>query len=160
MTTEEFWAECGPAGRNSGPCLLSTAVGQRVISSATLAEVIGDIWTSAEFPEQSLGRAEWARLFRMAGFTIDGQLAELPAGPVKLWRGSAYSRRRGMAWTTNLATAKWFAAREKLFGHDGQLWEVAAPAGAILCVNNDYRDEAEYVLDTRGLRITPAEVAA
>jgi hypothetical protein len=158
LTTGEFQTICSRAGRIHGPALLRLATGLRVITDATLTEVIGEIWSVAEFPEQSLGRRDWCRLFRAAGLTVDGRAADLPAEPVRLWRGCMPGRHRGMSWTSDRAVAERFAEGNLLGRFAGQVYGVLAPPHAVLCVDNG-RGEAERVLDTRGLRIAPAPPA-
>ena len=154
LTAEEFMQICGRADRIHGPELLSLAFFRHVLTDATLTEVIGYVWSVAEFPEQSLGRREWVRLFRIAGFTIDSKIADPGTGPVRLWRGCGPGRHRGMSWTSDLAVAQKFAEGDFRGRPAGQVYETLAPPRAVLCVDNG-RTEAEHVLDTRGLRISP-----
>lgn len=155
LTVDEFDEALARAGRVNGPALLFDAWFGRQISTEILTAVIGTIWQMAEYPDRCLTHATWRELFTAAGFTVDGVSAERPAEPVEVWRGTVQERRRDWSWTTDRAIAERFA-----FGHvrgrpDGRLYRVLAPVEALLCSNTE-RDEAEYVVDTRGLRITEA----
>lgn len=139
-------------GRVDRPALLHDAWLLGRIEKATLTALIGQVWSMAEYPDRALEPMLWRWLFDAAGFTVDGVPAERPAGPVELWRGTVPERRRDWSWTTDRAVAERFA-----FGHvrgrpDGRLYRVLAPSAALLCGNTE-RGEAEYVLDTCGLRI-------
>lgn len=153
ITLEDFERLCIRAGRIHEPRLLWLASATRVIDPAVVTAVAGDAWNAAEYPEKALGRAEWLKLFSVAGFTVDGKPAEPPAEPVRLWRGSVPSRRRGMAWTATRSVAERFAAGMLYGRQPGRVYETVAPPVAILCVDNG-RSEAEHVIDTRGLTIT------
>jgi hypothetical protein len=152
LSQDEFGLLCSRAGRTRGPELLWEAWMYGVISPAVLTAAAGPVWSAAEYPEGTLGRQSWLELFTDAGFTIDGTAADRPAGPVTLWRGSVHARRRGMSWTSDREIAQNFADGELPGRQPGQLWQVTAPPAAILCVDNG-RQEAEHVLDTRGLAI-------
>jgi hypothetical protein len=143
------------AGRIEGPRLISYAAMLRVVTDLTLARTLGDVWSAAEYPEESLGRAEWVGLFRQAGFTVDGERSERPAAPVRLYRGAPKSRRRRMSWTSEETIAERFAIGGLRGREPGMVWVVDAPPEAILAVV-DGRHEGEHLLDTRGLRINPA----
>jgi hypothetical protein len=161
LSVKEFETVCVHAGRNHGPALLYDAQVLGVISNVTLARVIGGIWSGAEFPERSLTRRDWVALFRAAGFTIDGHPGEQPSEAVRLWRGAPHGRHRGMSWTNDRAVAEKFAAGRADGGYlgrtPGKVWETLAPGAVVLCIDNHSRQEAEYVLDTRGLKIKEAE---
>lgn len=156
LDLDQFEEHLDHAGRINGPAVLFDAWFGKQISPQTLAAVIGRVWQMAEYPDSCLPHTVWRKLFAAAGFTVDGVPAERPASPVEVWRGTVPERRRDWSWTTDRAVAEAFA-----FGHvrrrpTGRLYRALAPAQALLCANT-VRDEAEYVVDTRGLRI--AEVA-
>jgi hypothetical protein len=155
LDLEQFEEHLDVAGRVDGPAILLDAWFGKQISAETLAAVVGRVWQMAEYPDSCLPHTVWRHLFAAAGFTVDGVPAERPPGPIELWRGTVPQRRRDWSWTTDRAVAETFA-----FGHvrrrpTGRLYRVLAPAHALLCANTE-RDEAEYVVDTRGLRITEA----
>lgn len=155
VTTEELEHLIGLAGRNNGPALLFDAWFGKKINRDTLTAVIGPAWSAAEYPDQNLDRGTWRYLFRKSGFTVDGKPADRPDGPLTLWRGSVPGRRRDWSWSTDRGVAEGYANGTAARRPQGRLYRVVAPPEALLCANNG-RDEAEYVIDTRHLRITEA----
>lgn len=110
----------------------------------------------AEYPDRALTREEWRDLFREAGFTIDGHPAPRPTQPVTLWRGSVPERRTDWSWSTARTVAEGYANGTRARRPQGRLYRVDAPPAALLAANME-RDEAEYVVDTVGLRITEVD---
>jgi hypothetical protein len=153
LTTDEFEQLLGYAGMRNGPALLFDAWAGRHITPETITATIGEVWSCAEYPDQNIDRDGWRILFRKAGFTIDGKPAERPTEPLTLWRGSVPERRRDWSWSTDRTVADGYANGTGARRPKGRLYRVVAPPEALLCANNG-REEAEYVIDTRGLRIT------
>jgi hypothetical protein len=158
LTTEELDYLIGLDGRNSGPGWLEEAYSDNKIGTETVTALIGGIWSAAEFPDRYLDHDTWRWLFDVAGFTVDGAPAARPDEPVLLYRGTVPERRTDWSWSTERAVAERFAAGSG--GRPpGRVYLVLAPPEALLCANNG-RDEAEFVVDTRGLNIvdlTPDE---
>jgi hypothetical protein len=152
LTADDLVTLTARAGRNSGPDLLWTAYIEGKAGRDVLTATIGGVWTGAEYPDQALGRRAWLELFAEAGYTEEGRPAERPTDPLTLYRGATYERRRLMSWTDNRAVAERFAAGGLVGRQAGRLWTATVPPPALLCRIND-RDESEYVVDTRGLRI-------
>jgi hypothetical protein len=140
------------AGRVHGPILLWDAWTEDRITLDVLRARVGTIWSMAEYPDANLDHDHWRDLFDAAGFTVDGHPAPRPDVPVNLWRGSVPDRRSDWSWTTNGAVAARYAAGGTGGRPTGCLYRVTAPPESLLCANTK-RDEAEYVVDTRGLRI-------
>ncbi|WP_367324818.1 hypothetical protein [Streptomyces sp. HUAS ZL42] len=154
LTTAQLERLIGLAGRNHGPALLEEAYSEAKISAETVTALIGGIWSGAEFPDRQLDHDTWRWLFDIAGFTIDGIPAPRPTEPILLWRGTVPERRTDWSWTTDRKVADEFAAGSG--GRPpGRLYTVLAPPEALLCANNS-RNEAEYVIDTRGLTVFEA----
>lgn len=155
MTTEELAWLMGLAGRTYGPEFLAEALAEDKITDETVTALIGDVWSSAEFPDQHHDRDTWRWMFDTAGFTVDGKRAPRPAEPMRLYRGSVPERRDDWSWTRDIRIAEKFAAgspgRPK-----GQVWVCTVPPSHMLAANS-YRDEDEVVVDTRGLQITEAD---
>lgn len=107
----------------------------------------------AEYPDANLDHDQWRDLFDTAEFTVDGHPAPRPDAPVDLWRGSVPDRRTDWSWTTDRAVAARYAIGGVGGRPTGRLYRITAPPAALLCANTQ-RDEAEYVVDTRGLDIT------
>jgi hypothetical protein len=146
LELDEFETQLGRVGRVNGPAFLCDAWQCEVISSDTLTAVIGHVWADAEYPNQNLDRELWRELFRAAGFTVDGKLAERPKEPVEVWRGSVPERRTDWSWSTDRTVAEKFAAGVR-GRKPGRLYRLMAPPWSLLCANTE-RGEAEYVIDT------------
>jgi hypothetical protein len=154
ITADELRTRLRWAGRVYGPSILFDAWFGNEISRETLTATIGDVWSAAEYPQDALPAFAWIAMFEIACYTVDGNPAELPTAPVRLYRGSPYSRRRRWAWTSDLEVAKRFATGQIRGREQGQVYVVEAPPKSLLCQNND-RKEGEYVVNTRGLKIKP-----
>lgn len=146
------------AGRKHGPEILLGLWIRDAIAPDVLAAVIGSVWSAAEYPQPSLTALYWRELFHAAGFTVDGKPANRPTEPVRLYRGSPYKYRRRWSWTASREAAEKFALGALRGRVPGQVWTVLAPPLSLLCINGPEtaRDEHEYVVDTRGLKITKA----
>lgn len=143
---DDFEQRLSRVGRVDGPAFLFDAWYGEHIDRDTLAATIGDVWSSAEYPNQCLDPESWRELFQVAGFTVDGEPAERPAGPVELWRGTVPERRTDWSWSTDRAVAEKFAAGIR-GRKPGRLYRLVCPPEALLAANND-RSEAEFVVDT------------
>lgn len=154
VTADELERHHCRAGRIHRPGLLYFAWSLGRITVETLRTHLGAAWAMAEFPDRALTRTAWRELAAAAGYTIDGRPASRPAGPLRLWRGSVVERRRDWSWTDDRQVAERFAGGNGR--PPGVVWEVAAPPESLLWAYSE-RDECEHVVDTRGLKITPAE---
>lgn len=161
LTAEEISAACGRVGRNWAPDLLDHLFDSACLTTAAAATAVAEAWSDAEFPEHILGRNRWRKLFKFAGYNVDGRPAPRPADPVKVYRGADVAHRRGWSWTTNLEMSEWFARRWDLTRPGtGQVWTMLAPPERLLAYIDgpDSRSESEYVVDTRGLTVDRLEV--
>ena len=159
LTADDFEELQVKAGRNHAPELLHQAWFGAKMAPGELAGAAVSAWTSAEYPQEALGRQTWLDIFADAGFSIDGRPAERPAGTVQLFRGATHKRRRMMAWTTSREVSESFA-HGGLGGRGlGQVWTTTAPPAAMLAIVGAYgrEGEDEYIIDTRGLTIVPAD---
>lgn len=135
-------------GRIWGPYVLDVlhTAGALTADTATLAGPGG------------MPRASWLRVFALAGYTVDGERAKRPAGPVRLYRGAPRSHRFRMAWTDDRATAEWFARAGIRSREASQVWTAdVAPDRLLARMHEGGRGESEYVINTRGLRVVPFE---
>ena len=119
-----------------------------------LARVICSVWSGAEYPDAALGDVIWRRLFKKAGFTVDGRSEELPPRPLTLWRGSVPERRADWSWTDRRDVAATYA--DGAYGRPpGRVWQAEVEPSRLLARNTE-RGEHEYVVDTLGLTIREA----
>lgn len=148
------WVHSDPRGFRRGARDLSAAAGD--LSRAQLQWWVIHCWVSTA--EEDLGTARWCELFRMAGYTVDAQPADLPTEPLRLYRGAGLTRSDGMAWTTSLSCARKFATSDGARPVAGRLWTTVAQPSALLA-RWDGRHEREVVVDPRGLDIRPHSTA-
>ncbi|MET7781521.1 hypothetical protein ABZU94_07315 [Streptomyces mirabilis] len=154
LTTSELGWLIGLAGRTYGPTFLAEALEEDKITAQTVADLVGGIWSGAEYPDRHHDHDTWRWLFDTAGFTVDGERAPRPETPMVLFRGSVPERRTDWSWSRDRAVAERFAAGLRGRG-EGRLWVCEVPPAHMLAINTE-RDEDEVVVDTRGLRITEA----
>jgi hypothetical protein len=128
------------------------------LDAVMLNQALAKHWSRVEFPSQ-FGKRKLVRLFRAAGFVTDTEGTEPPTAPLVVYRGCGDRFVRGLSWTTDLDSARWFAAR------------FAAAVGACLCVAEippehvlglfHWRREAEVIVDParlRRLRVEPPDL--
>lgn len=142
-------------GKNNGPALLCDLFQEGCLHAEAATAHVGSVWSMAEYPNQYLDTEDWRDLFDLAGFTIDGRLAARPTEPVRLYRGSVPERRTDWSWSTSREVAEKYAAGGfgGIYGRPaGVLWTALVPPEWLLA-ENTRRDEAEYVVDTDGLKI-------
>ncbi|WP_275293569.1 hypothetical protein [Amycolatopsis sp. La24] len=144
--------------RADGPLLLAFAHLHSLITAADLARTIGEAWAMAEYPDRQLGHEIWRTLFAVAGYTDDGHPVPRPERPLRLFRGAVVERRGDWSWTDNQNTARLYAAGGLRGRPVGQVW-TALVEPARLLARNTGRDESEYVVDTKGLRIAESAPA-
>jgi hypothetical protein len=151
LTTEELSRLIGLAGRVNGPDFLAEALVDGKVTNDTVTALVGEVWSSAEYPDRELDHDTWRWLFDVAGFTVDGKRAARPTEPMTLYRGAVAERRTDWSWSRNIKVAERFAAGVRGRA-EGRLWVCEVPPEAMLAVNTE-RDEDEVVVDTRGLQI-------
>lgn len=157
----EIWS----AGRNHGPRMLwhwwIYHEHYAELAIEKFGALVCDVWSGAEWPQQSIGQRDWLEIFATCGF-ISESGAAAPCEPLTLWRSDwPWSKGRGMSWTRNIEKARWFASRNALFSHvfydvklPGAIFEATVPPAAVLaCLDGDgSRDESEVVVNPRRLR--------
>lgn len=123
------------------------------MAQACRAELLGAAWTDSEWPTANGGGiAALTRAFKAVGYVTDTPDAQLPSGPITIWRGAKPRYKRGMSWTRDPDKAAWFAER----GHDGgRVFESTITAKGVLGYFLG-RDEVEVVVNTRMLKIKEA----
>lgn len=120
-----------------------------------LRDIVADAWSLPEFPESNYSSQHWNVLFTLAGpfhSTPDGISALRVRSIPTLYRGAVHSRRKGMAWTTDLAVAKKFAERFSgpSFG-TGHIWTLDSVPHSRVLARFNCRGESEWVINTKGL---------
>jgi hypothetical protein len=152
-------------GRNAAPRLLYALWVYGLLTHATAAPGVTEVWSLAEWPQDALRQEDWRGLFELAGYTDDGVPTERPTEPLRLYRGATRRYRRRWAWTDDVERARWFAARfATYFGEPGRVWTATVEPWRLFArIHEAGRSEGEYVLDTKGLKIvgfTPHDAAA
>lgn len=155
LSADEVDLALSRVGRISGPALVDRLVAAELINYDDVVRILGVVWSMAEYPDRELGHDRWRELFSKIGFTVDGRPAPRPAVPVTVYRGSVAARRGDWSWTSSSAIASQYALAGIGSRPRGTVWTVVAPPEQILAINHG-RDEDEYVVDTAGLTITPA----
>jgi hypothetical protein len=140
-------------GRCAGPAMLEYLLVMNRLTPQT-AQLAGDVWSMAEYPDEGMARTSWRRIFKMAGFCKDGVPADRPTQSLVLFRGATEDRAKCWSWTDDRAVAEKYAS-----GHfrrePGRVWRALVEPRRLLA-HNTGRNEAEWVVDTRGLKVEPA----
>lgn len=126
------------------PALLFDLIAARYVDDAVLRDVLPGVWSAAEWPEVSLTRRFWIRLFRRAAYP--------PPPRLTVYRGAVPRYVRGMAWTTDRDKADWFARRWTIStGRPAFVYVAEAPPEAVLAdidaLDEGGRGEHEIVVD-------------
>ena len=138
-------------GRAYGPAVIYELDQHQVIDPKAYTTLVPDAWSIAEFPGTSLRTNTWRKLWKKAGFTINGKPAPLPAEPVTVYRASWPKYKHHMSWTDNLEIAKrFFRVGYRTKQH---LYQTTAQPKNLLAYMHE-RDESEWIVDTRKLIIT------
>ncbi|MCU1530388.1 MAG: hypothetical protein JWP75_4151 [Frondihabitans sp.] len=143
-------------GRNELPWAVSSAHTCRVITDLDeLAKGVMDAWTGAEFPMAHLTQVDWLELFHAVGFIENAVRAEPPVDLRRLYRGATPNAKRRWSWTDDVEQAEWFAARSRTVGlDDAKVWTAEVQPSTLLAHFPGGREEAEWVINTRGVKIT------
>lgn len=132
-----------------------------------LTKVLGGVWQAAHAPRLTFTVAKLVTVFREAGFLSDDPALTSPPSDIFIYRGCHPGVKRGLAWTTEEARARWFCddfytgqlqrardagtiRRPEAVGKAarGGLFKARAHSDAILAVLNG-RTENEIVVDPR-----------
>ncbi|MFJ1604172.1 hypothetical protein ACIOHS_12480 [Streptomyces sp. NPDC088253] len=140
----------GRASRASKPLLLWQAFTSGKLSTDTLTAVLTATWCVSDTLQ--LPFEQWRAMFHTTGYTDDGHPWFRPRQPVELWRGATDEDRAGPYWTPNQVYAERIMRNRP---GTPRLWYTLAPPHALLAHFNASTGD-EYVVDPRGLTITPA----
>jgi len=141
-------------GRNYAPALLFALVDAGKIDREDLAVLLAEVWAMVEFPERAVRRDRWLALFQEAGFVSDPPGLVRPSQSMALYRGCPTRRRRGLAWTTDLEKARWYADRHANVFRLGRanVFAVELPPERVLALING-RKESDVIADVDGLAL-------
>ena len=154
QTLADFERVLQHADRNAEPALLANAYRRGAINASVVAACVGPVWCGAEFPDRALPWAVWRRLFDVAGYTVDGQPASRPTEPVTVYRAASRARRSGHSWTDEPAVARQFLDLGGRGAYAPVLWcAVADPWRLLARLEEERKDEPQYVIETTGLKI-------
>lgn len=158
LTAATFLTAVARVGRRHGPHLLVQAVmagsfgkaeGGFSWHSPALAEqakATASVWSDCDRPSWLLNGGDWTALFDVLGYTVDGVFADQPEEPIRLYRGATEEGKHGMAWTSDLAMAEFFATEYSKRAGVGKIYTaVIAPDHLLACITT--RGEHEYVVD-------------
>ncbi len=99
------------------------------LSRGDLCAIAARMWgLCGPAPQLEAPAAFWRRLFRLAGYGVDGRPRPLPEAPVVLYRGAVEQYARGFPWTPNRVVAEAAASMRGV----GKLWRTEAPPAAML----------------------------
>ena len=149
VTAGEFMTMACQMDGDEGPWLLYSLRDQLTPEALRLT---GFIWSGAEYPDRELEASVWLEMFEAGGYTHDGQPAERPKEPIRLYRGSVADRRLNWSWTERIEVAEKFAAGDRRGRPLGKVWTAEVEPWRLLCRNDD-RSEAEFVINTEGLHV-------
>jgi hypothetical protein len=116
------------------------------ITAADLAELIPQAWTGHDRAESMIGTVAWVAMFRAAGLLVVSSNQPTPTYPQRVFRGATGHGQRGMAWTTDLTTAKHHRDRCRKQTGARALYRATVDQDAVLALFNTRR-EHETVID-------------
>lgn len=152
LSRDEIEGACARIGRMNAPALLGMLHEWQLLEEEAY-HAAGAIWSMAEYPDRSLTRTVWREIFGRAGYCIDGVPAERPSEPLTLYRGAPREYRLNWSWTDSSEVATDFASGRLWTRPASTVWFATVEPWRLLSRDNG-RKEAEYVIDTRGLRPT------
>ncbi|MEV5314259.1 hypothetical protein [Streptomyces sp. NPDC052610] len=148
-------------GPDQLPTILWHAWRRHIIPTDALGEHLGMAFAHCARPDELLSQQRWLTLFHAVGFRIDGEPADRPAQPTRLYRACLPQHTRRMSWTPDLHVAHAYATAE---GHHqpgaGRIYTTIADPQHVLGINDqvlDNPDETEWIVDPRHLDITQHE---
>lgn len=137
----------GEAGQSGdGPGRLHRAWTGGELDNDDLPALISQVWTHTDNAEQTIGTVAWLAMFRAAGPIVVPTTRSLPSEPLLVYRGTAESRKGGMAWTWDIERARWFRCRCEHFGEVAGVYRTSITPAAVLAMF-DTRGEREFVVD-------------
>lgn len=91
-------------------------------------------WMGCSAPHLYLTNTQWRRMFRLAGYTINGKVAASPNEPLALYRAAPFSRRSNWSWSPNLAVAKYYqrVGPGAIMMEQSTLWTCTVPPDRVL----------------------------
>lgn len=143
------------------PAIVWHAWRRRIVPTDTIGEHLGMAFAHCARPGELLTLQRWLTLFSAVGFRIDGEPADRPDEPTRLYRACLPQHTRRMSWTPDLYVAEAYAKAE---GHHqpgaGHIYTTLADPQHVLAINEQVLanpDETEWIVDPRHLDITQHE---
>lgn len=157
-TPAELEVMLSRVGRNNEPALLFDLYYAGLLTAEAATRCVASAWSIAEYPQDLIPDDTWRALFDLAGYTVEGQPAERPTEPLRLYRGSPEQFRDRWSWTDDRDSAERFATGGLRARLPGTIWTAQVEPWRLFChIHEHSRGESEYVLDTRGLVIERAD---
>src|ERR1017187_1562959 len=108
-------------------------------------------WAGTENTGEHFSSREWLEMFSLA----EPRYKPLPQASITVYRGTIANHERGLAWTSCLDLARWFAGRwiHKIEPGTalGYVYKTEAPAAAVVCVadieQHPHREEHEIIVN-------------
>ncbi|MER6402995.1 hypothetical protein ABT269_05565 [Streptomyces viridosporus] len=139
------------------PVIVWHAWRRRVVPTDTIGEHLGMAFAHCARPGELLSLQRWLTLFAAVGFRIDGEPADRPDEPTRLYRACLPEHVRRMSWTPSLRVARAYAQGE---GHHqpgaDRIYTATVQPQHVLGINDDVLanpDETEWIVDPRHLDI-------
>lgn len=149
------------AGRIHGPALLWEAWQEGCIGRHEVTALVADVWCMTEHPDRDLDWPCWRAMFDAAGYTKDGKRSPRPRKMRRLYRAATEEHKDGHSWTEDRAAAEEFLTRGGRDAFAPIVWVADAEPWRLLAKTHrdpDDGSEAQYVVETDGLAIQPADV--
>ena len=119
--------------------------------AALINDVLPRAWRYRQ-DDTCLDRSTALDLFRAvhatSGFSLWGEAFPRPRGSLTLFRGATVETRHGVSWSSDPATAQYFADQRQHPEATAQLWSVRVPSERCLMF---FPDEDEFIVDLDGL---------
>ena len=147
VTSYKSWDELiYKKGRKDFPLILFNNFFE--ISPEEWPRAISDAWIIPEWPGQVAPAYGWITLFEYCGYIVDEERVEraddLPE-LLTLYRGAIPKYRRGLAWTSDIKKAKFFANRfNSTSDKQGVVWKVTVPRELVLARFTDRNESDIY----------------
>ena len=119
--------------------------------TSLIRDILPQAWRYRQ-DDTRVDRGTALELFRVvhttSGFSIWGEAFPRPRGWLTLFRGATAENRHGLSWSSDPATAQYFADQRQHPQAAAELWTARIPAARCLMF---FPDESEFIVDLDGL---------